>query len=88
MEKSSFGLLMSFQMFGGFCLQTSLQSLFLGDFAEGKEAVAAGGILLPTQDAVLDGFLDHLQGATQGTRWRTLPQVEPIVHHHTGSCHE
>lgn len=30
--------------------------------------MAAGGVLLLAHDAVLDGFLDHLQGQTQGIR--------------------
>lgn len=51
---------MGLQVFGGFRPQISFYNPFLGDLAEGEEAVAAGGILLPAHDAVLDGFLDHL----------------------------
>lgn len=42
--------------------------------------MAAGGVLLPAHDAVLDGFLDHLQGQTQGIRLLILRWVEPILH--------
>lgn len=42
--------------------------------------MAAGGVLLPAHNAVLDGFFDHLQEKTQGIRL----YVVPIWHGHTG----
>lgn len=71
--KSLVGLLvMGLRVFGGFRPQISFYNPFLGDLTEGEKAVAAFGILLPAHNAVLDGFLNHLQGPTRGTRWLIL----------------
>lgn len=49
--------------------------------------MATGGVLLLAHDAVLDGFLDHLQGQTQGIRLLILRWVEPILHRYMENYH-
>lgn len=45
----------------GFCQRSSFEKLLFGDCTEGEGKGGARGILLPGHDAVLDGFLYHLQ---------------------------
>lgn len=46
--------------------------LLFWDFTKKERAREAWGILLPSQDALLDGFFDHLQGEKM-KKWTTRP---------------
>lgn len=51
--------------------------LLFWDFTKKERAGEARGILLPSQDALLDGFFDHLQGG--GKKWKNEPHTRFYV---------
>lgn len=53
--------------------------LLFWDFTKKERAREARGILLPSQDALLDGFFDHLQGGKKWKKW-TTHQVLCFMH--------